>query len=60
MQTEQYDLQTIFHFRSGALPDDTFSVVSFEGEEAISRPFRFDIELVSKNPAIDLDQVFHF
>lgn len=46
-----------FTFVSKALPEDTFSVVSFSGTEAISRPYEFDITLSSQDPEIDLKAV---
>ncbi len=45
------------NFESKALSSDTFKVVRFEGEEAISQPYRFEIELISDQPDIDLDAV---
>lgn len=38
-------------------PEDTFEVVGFEGIEAISEPFRFEIELLSNDPDLDLDNL---
>ncbi|NMY61326.1 hypothetical protein HBN64_16270, partial [Pseudomonas sp. WS 5354] len=35
--------------------DQPFSVLAFKGEEAISEPFSFDIELVSERASLDLD-----
>ncbi|AZD30827.1 type VI secretion system Vgr family protein [Pseudomonas chlororaphis] len=34
-------------------------VVSFKGTEGISQPFRFDLELVSENPDLDLETLLH-
>ncbi|WP_277591595.1 type VI secretion system tip protein VgrG [Pseudomonas chlororaphis] len=34
-------------------------VVSFKGIEGISQPFRFDLELVSENPDLDLETLLH-
>ena len=44
-------------FRSSALESDTFRVVDFEGVEEISRPFRFEINVVAEDPEIDLKAV---
>ncbi len=44
-------------FESKAIASDTFKVVRFEGEEAISQPFRFEIVLVSEEPDIDAGKV---
>ena len=46
-----------FTFVSKALPEDTFAVISFKGVEGISRPYEFDITLVSEDPDIDLKEV---
>ncbi len=46
-----------FSFRSTVLAEDVFQVVRFEGEEEISRLFRFEIYLVSRDPNIDLSAV---
>ncbi|AZC32444.1 VgrG protein [Pseudomonas chlororaphis subsp. piscium] len=34
-------------------------MLSFEGIEGISQPFRFDLELVSENPDLDLETLLH-
>ncbi|WP_259741175.1 contractile injection system protein, VgrG/Pvc8 family, partial [Pseudomonas fluorescens] len=34
-------------------------VLSFVGTEGISQPYRFDLELVSENPDLDLEQLLH-
>ena len=34
-------------------------VLSFTGTEGISQPYRFDLELVSENPDLDLEQLLH-
>ncbi|WP_454841773.1 type VI secretion system tip protein TssI/VgrG [Pseudomonas hormoni] len=34
-------------------------VLSFTGTEGISQPYRFDIELVSENPDLDLEKLLH-
>lgn len=46
-----------FYFHTAAHGDDPFEVVSFDGSEAISRLFRFDIELVSKKIDVDFDKI---
>jgi type VI secretion system secreted protein VgrG len=35
------------------------NVLEFSGKEAISQPYRFDVELVSERPDIDLESVLH-
>ena len=44
-------------FAASALPADTFRVVSFEGDEAISQPYRFEVNLVSNDPEIAFEDV---
>ncbi|QXH45423.1 type VI secretion system tip protein VgrG [Pseudomonas xanthosomatis] len=36
-----------------------FQVLSFTGREAISQPYRFELELVSEQPDIDLESLLH-
>ena len=43
-----------YTFVSKAVPEDTFSVVSFEGVEGISQLYQFEITLFSHDPDIDL------
>jgi type VI secretion system secreted protein VgrG len=33
--------------------------LSFNGTEGFSRPFRFDLELVSESPDLDLEKLLH-
>ncbi len=46
-----------FSFVSQGMPEDTFEVVRFRGEEGISRLFHFDIVLISEEPEVDIDGV---
>lgn len=46
-----------FEFSSDACPSDTFAVVRMSGVEAISRPYRFELVLVSDDAAIDFARV---
>ena len=46
-----------FVFQADGGPPDKLLVAAFEGDEAISRPFRFEIELVSNDGAIDLNSL---
>ncbi|WP_312602237.1 contractile injection system protein, VgrG/Pvc8 family, partial [Pseudomonas luteola] len=39
--------------------DIDFQVLSFTGQESISQPFRFDLELVSERPDLDLEALLH-
>jgi len=36
-----------------------FKVLEFRGREAISQPYRFDLELVSERPDLDLESLMH-
>ncbi|WP_312465106.1 type VI secretion system tip protein TssI/VgrG, partial [Stutzerimonas kunmingensis] len=36
-----------------------FKVLEFQGREAISQPYRFDLELVSERPELDLERLLH-
>ncbi|WP_321493350.1 type VI secretion system tip protein TssI/VgrG [uncultured Desulfobacter sp.] len=42
-----------YSFSSSGMAEDTFSVVSFNGFEAVSKPYRFEILLVSENTDTD-------
>jgi len=53
------DFAAKFYFETEALGSDTFRVLDFEGHEEISRPFRFEINLVSDDPEVDLDAVIN-
>ena len=44
-------------FAASALGPETFRVVRFEGTEAISRPYRFEVELVSDDPEVAFEDV---
>ena len=52
-----YFTEQKFSFISKALPADTFGVISMRGSEGISRPYEFEVMLVSDNFEIDLDVV---
>ena len=43
----------LFSSKAPDVSDETFGVVSFKGVEAISKPYRFEITLVSDNHEID-------
>ncbi|CAN90264.1 hypothetical protein sce0107 [Sorangium cellulosum So ce56] len=45
------------HFRSEAAPAGAFTVLGLRGEEALSRPYRFEIDLASTDPALPLDDL---
>ncbi len=44
-------------FTSDTLPNDTFQVLQFDGEEQMSQLFRFELRLVSRDPNIDFKTV---
>ena len=39
--------------------ENDLQVLSFKGQEGITQPYRFDVELVSENPNLDLQQLLH-
>ena len=48
-----------FSFESLAVPPETFEVTSFAGQEEISRPYRFEIDLVADSPHFDLEKLLY-
>ncbi len=46
-----------FSFQSKTLPKDTFGVVHLKGSEGISKPYEFEIMLVSNNLEVDFEEV---
>ena len=46
-----------FQFAVAGLPEDTFGVTRFAGREAVSEPFRFELDLVSTQPDVDFAAV---
>jgi type VI secretion system secreted protein VgrG len=48
-----------YFFETAALDPDTLQVVDFIGQEEISQPFRFDLNLVSEDPEIDFADVMN-
>ena len=46
-----------FRFSSSAFDEEKFDVVNLEGFEAISRPYRFTLTLVSDDAQIDFDKM---
>ncbi len=47
----------VVKFQSPVLPPRELEVLSLTGEEAISRPYQFEIEMVSKNQEMDVTEV---
>ncbi|MDR1922694.1 MAG: type VI secretion system tip protein VgrG [Candidatus Adiutrix sp.] len=48
-----------FTFKIDSLPDDEFLVVNFNGDEGLSELYRFELTLISKNKAVDLEQALY-
>ncbi|MGB3543182.1 type VI secretion system tip protein TssI/VgrG [Rubrivirga sp.] len=46
-------------FTCSALEDDTFQVAEFNGRESISQTFEFEVDLVSRDEAIDFEDVIN-
>ncbi len=49
--------QYAFQFQSQAVPQDTFAVVRFHGEEGLSQLYQFDILLISEKADLDLEAI---
>ena len=49
--------EAMFRIRVEGVPDGELRVLRLRGEEGISELFRFDLELVSENPAIDFSML---
>ncbi|HEV3028127.1 MAG TPA: type VI secretion system tip protein VgrG, partial [Planctomycetota bacterium] len=49
----------IFHFHSDAVGDDTFQVSALTGEEEISSPYQFELDLLSKKVDVPLDKMLN-
>lgn len=56
---EQPEKELLFSFVLDQSDAPTFKVLRFEGFEAISQPFRFDITLVSDDADVDFDKVLN-
>ncbi|MBI2900525.1 MAG: type VI secretion system tip protein VgrG [Planctomycetes bacterium] len=46
-----------YRFHTEARPDEPLGVLSFHGSEAIARPFRFELDLVSRAHDLPLDDI---
>jgi type VI secretion system secreted protein VgrG len=55
--TMNYFTAKKFSFISKTLPEDTFGVISLKGSEGISKPYEFEVMLISDNPEIDVDVI---
>lgn len=51
--------QAYYKLTFSGIDEDELNVLSFEGEEAISRLFEYRFELISKNPEIEADDVLN-
>ena len=51
-------VQPRFHFSLDGLTED-LHVLAFKGKEAISTPYAFDIELISENPNLNLENPWY-
>ncbi|HLA64845.1 MAG TPA: type VI secretion system tip protein TssI/VgrG, partial [Rhodothermales bacterium] len=52
-----HDNEALLYFEVADLAPETFLVEAFTGEEALSRPFRFEINLRSEDPDLKLDEI---
>jgi type VI secretion system secreted protein VgrG len=48
------DNAIVMSFHSGAVSDGTLRIAGATGSEALAQPFRFDLDLVSDKPGLDL------
>jgi type VI secretion system secreted protein VgrG len=48
-----------FISRAGGLEESSFAVVNFKGYESLSKPYEFEILLVSGEPELDLEAVIN-
>ena len=48
-----------YTFKGGSLPEDTFVVISFKGQEKFSALYSFEIELASTNHEIDFSDLIN-
>ncbi len=55
----EYLTKKKFSFVCGSLVDETFGVVMFKGFEAVSKPYEFDIMLVTSEADIDMDTIMN-
>jgi type VI secretion system secreted protein VgrG len=49
----------IFQFHSDAVDDDTFQLGSLTGEEELSTPYQFDLDLLSEKVDVPLDKMLN-
>jgi type VI secretion system secreted protein VgrG len=47
----------LFHFHSDAVPDDAFQLSGMKGEEELSQPYSFVLDLMSKKADVPLDKI---
>ena len=51
--------QNAFTFVSRGLPEDTFTVARFSGEEGLSTLYKFEILLVSEQEDVNMEHILH-
>ncbi len=49
----------VFEFVCDAFDAETFEVIAFSGSEEISRPYRYQIDLLADNPDIDMEKLLY-
>jgi type VI secretion system VgrG family protein len=49
--------QTVFELEVSGHAGAALQVVKFEGEECLTRPYRFDIDIICQNPSLPLDDI---
>lgn len=53
------DETRIFHFHSEAAKDDPFQISAMKGEETLSSPYEFELDLMSKKADVPLDKMLN-
>src|SRR6185295_16351880 len=53
------DESRVFHFHTDAIGDDTFHLSALTGEEEISTPYHFELDLMSKKVDVPLDKMLN-
>jgi len=56
-RSSQHEDKKLFSFISAELPGNTFKVVRFVGEEEVSGIYRFEVEVLSRENHIDINEV---
>jgi type VI secretion system VgrG family protein len=50
-------IASAFYIDVRGLPPETLTVVKFEGEETLTRPYRFDVDVIASSSSLPLDEL---